>query len=240
MEAKHCGRRGVVAIAAATLAITGLADPSDGARDVSQACPPDTPEDGFVDTGPDGSPVESAVDCLVAYGVATGTSATTYSPAPPVRREQMASFLARLLETADGFTAPPPGPVPGPFQDTGGSVHAASIDLLAQLDITLGTSPGRFSPGDPVSRGAMASFLVRVLEQLGSDLPVVTFDEFDDDEESVHEDAINTLASLGLADGVSAATYAPQAPVTRQQMALFLTRTLDHLVEDEGLVAPPV
>lgn len=227
-----------MAIATATLAITGLAARSDGARDVGQACPADIPEDGFTDTGTDGSPEESAVDCLVAYGVTTGTSETTYSPALPVRREQMASFLARLLETADGFTAPPPGPGPSPFEDTGGSVHAASIDLLARLDIALGTSPGRFSPVDPVNRGAMASFIVRVLEQLGSDLPVVTFDEFDDDEESVHEDTINTLAALGLADGVSGATYAPEALVTRQQMALFLTRTIDHLVEDEGLVSP--
>lgn len=85
----------------------------------------------------------------------------------------------------------------------------------------------------------MASFLVRILEQLGSDLPVVTFDDFDDDEDSVHEDAINVLADLDIADGVAETRFDPQMLVTRQQMALFLTRTLDHLAEDEGLIAPP-
>ncbi|MEO0495572.1 MAG: trypsin-like serine protease [Actinomycetota bacterium] len=43
-----------------------------------------------------GSYARLDIGCLAALGVTTGTSSTTYSPAAPVTREQMATFLARL------------------------------------------------------------------------------------------------------------------------------------------------
>ena len=35
---------------------------------------------------------------MAAVGVAAGTSATAFQPGAPVRREQMATFLVRLLD----------------------------------------------------------------------------------------------------------------------------------------------
>ena len=41
-------------------------------------------------------PIGNDVDCIYRIGVTTGTSATTFSPADYVTREQMAAFLARM------------------------------------------------------------------------------------------------------------------------------------------------
>jgi L-amino acid N-acyltransferase YncA len=46
---------------------------------------------------PDTSFAKDSVARIYGLGITTGTTATTYSPADPVTREQMASFLARLF-----------------------------------------------------------------------------------------------------------------------------------------------
>lgn len=51
--------------------------------------------DAFTDD--DGNVHEPSIDRAAGAGLAAGTSATRFSPAAPVRRDQMASFLARGL-----------------------------------------------------------------------------------------------------------------------------------------------
>ena len=79
-----------------------------------------------------------------------------FCPEDPVTRAQMASFLVRAFDLDPG---PPAG-----FEDLApGGVHSGSIDALAAAGITAGCSddPLRFCPGDPVTRGQMATFLAR-------------------------------------------------------------------------------
>lgn len=47
-----------------------------------------------------GSFAEADIACIHSLAITTGTSPTTYSPADPVTREQMASFLARFWKRA--------------------------------------------------------------------------------------------------------------------------------------------
>ena len=56
-----------------------------------------------------GNTHEDNIRRVAGAGFAQGTTATTYSPANDVRRDQMASFLARMLErfAADGRITPP-------------------------------------------------------------------------------------------------------------------------------------
>lgn len=96
-----------------------------------------------------------AIDLMAATGIAQGYADGTYRPGIPVNRGQMAAFLARAL-------ALPPG-VPASFTDTAGTAHAEHIDALAAAGLTAGYGDGTFRPADPVSRGQMASFLVRAL-----------------------------------------------------------------------------
>ena len=55
-------------------------------------------DQGFVDIGGVTAEARTAIDQLALLGVTRGTGPSTFSPDQPVTREQMASFVARLLE----------------------------------------------------------------------------------------------------------------------------------------------
>jgi hypothetical protein len=110
----------------------------------------------------------------------------------------------------------------GWFVDDDDSVFEADIEWAAVAGITLGCNPprgDRFCPDDAVSRGQMAAFLVRAL-----DLPASGIDAFSDDEKSVFEADINALAASGITRGCKPTSFCPDDPVTRGQMAAFLSR----------------
>lgn len=107
------------------------------------------------------------------------------------------------------------------FSDTASSPFAADIEWLVDAGITTGCTASRFCPNATVTRGQMASFLVRALR-----LPAASRDFFRDDESSVHEADINRLAASGIASGCASGRYCPGATVTRAEMASFLTRGL--------------
>ncbi len=69
----------------------------------------------------------------------------------------------------------------------------------------------------------MATFLVRAL-----DLPATELDYFSDDEDTLHEDAINRMAAAGITNGCGEDSFCPDRPITREHMATFLVRAL-HL-----------
>ena len=113
----------------------------------------------------------------------------------------------------------------GPFLDVP-STHpfAEEIRWLADRAITAGCNPpfgDRFCPDDMVTRGQMASFLVRAL-----DLPDSGQDPFIDDDGTTHEDNINALAAAGITLGCGSDRYCPGDNVSRAQMASFVVRAL--------------
>jgi hypothetical protein len=108
------------------------------------------------------------------------------------------------------------------FHDIGATSFQADIAWVAERGITVGCGAFVYCPTQQVTRGQMASFLVRALH-----LPSTTTDFFSDDETSVHEADINALRAAGLTSGCGATTYCPTQQVTRAQMASFLVRALD-------------
>ena len=134
----------------------------------------------------------------------------------------MATFLTRALNLAPADTAG--------FADVDpASVHAANIDALAAAGITTGctaTPPLRFCPDQPVTRAQMATFLTRALNLAPAD----TAGFADVDPASVHAANIDALAAAGITTGCTATPplrFCPDQPVTRAQMATFLTRALN-------------
>jgi hypothetical protein len=100
------------------------------------------------------------VPCIFGLGVTTGTSATTYSPADFVTREQMASFLARMYRELTGEECSGGA---HPFTDMSATSFAKDdVPCIFGLGITTGTSATTYSPADFVTREQMASFLARV------------------------------------------------------------------------------
>lgn len=212
------------------------------ARDITEhACPKDRmPSGGFDDIR--GSVHATAVDCLAWWGVTEGVSGGGYAPGRAVTRDQMASFLARWIDSADqrGLTTRPLPPVGHHrFSDVPrDSVHADAINRLAQVGIIAGRSADTYAPRQPVTRGQMAS-LVRRAHEWTSGGTLGTFrDTFVDDNGSVHEPAIDRLAGIGAVTGTGGFSFAPGRAVRRDAMASFLMRAADHLVA-EGVTRPP-
>jgi hypothetical protein len=104
----------------------------------------------------DGSPFEPAIDALAGAGITQGCGGDNFCPDEPVTRGQMAAFLQRALGLEPV--------VSDVFSDDDGSPFEPAIDALARAGITRGCATSRFCPDDLVTRGQMASFLVRAFE----------------------------------------------------------------------------
>ncbi len=197
-----------------------------------EACPPgSTPSAGFSDTS--SSPFQGEIDCIAAYGVTSGKSATTYAPNETVLRQQMALFLYNLAATSK--QGAPAGAYPCGFHDID-SVPANERNAICadnQAGIAQGTSSTQFDPGHAVRRDQMATFIVRLLAYEGLTITAPTGADYftDDNGDSPHEANINKLASIGVVQGGSDGQYHPYASVTRGEMAAFMARALEVSIE---------
>ncbi|MFP4150383.1 MAG: fibronectin type III domain-containing protein, partial [Nitriliruptoraceae bacterium] len=99
-----------------------------------------------------GSEHEASIRRLVAAGIASGFTDGTYRPGEPVRRGQMATFLAN----AAGL-----GPVTsGAATDVAGNTHEQAIHAVMTAGIASGFSDGTYRPERAVTRAQMATLLV--------------------------------------------------------------------------------
>ncbi len=116
--------------------------------------------------------------------------------------------------------APPAGAHPG-FVDIAGNVHEPAILSIADAGITSGCDDTgtRYCPGQPVTRGQMATFPVRALG-----LAPASSGTFSDTHGNLHAGSIDRLATEGIAAGGADGRFRPDDPVTREQMATFLAR----------------
>ncbi len=130
-----------------------------------------------------------------------------------------------------GGDTPPPGGGSGstPFTDIAGSVFEADIEAAWRAGITKGCNPPAntaFCPDRSVTRAEMAAFLVRSLG-----LTEALDDPFTDDDDSVFESDIEKLVAAGITRGCNpkgdGTLFCPNKPVTRGEMAAFLSRALD-------------
>lgn len=189
-------------------------------RPITPACPDSTPAADFADV-PRSSTHAAAIDCVVYRQITAGVLPGYYQPDSLVTREQMATFVTRLLQRSGALL------VPGTdaFVDVASSSHRESINRLANAGIIGGVGASRFNPTGTVTRAQMATFLVVAAEHhLGSSLPSGP-DAFSDDSGSPHEANINKAAAAGLTGGTAPELYSPNSTLARAPMASFLART---------------
>jgi hypothetical protein len=181
-----------------------------------------TPQPGGQFYDDDATVHEPSIEAIAAFGITRGCNPPTntlFCPRREVSRAEMAAFLSRALELP---AAPPAG-----FDDVETSIFSTDIDRLAAAGITRGCNPPtntKFCPDDRVTRGQMAAFLTRALA-----LPATDGASFVDDNASVFEPAIESLAAAGITLGCNPPDndrFCPTDPVTRAEMATFLTRAL--------------
>jgi hypothetical protein len=108
-----------------------------------------------------------------------------------------------------------------PFTDISTSHFRADIEWLYAHGVTHGCAADLYCPGRLVTRGQMASFMVRLF-----DLPQTSRDFFTDDTASIHEANINRLAASGITSGCAASKFCPDGHVSRAQMASLLARAM--------------
>ncbi len=166
-------------------------------------------------------------------------------------RQPVTSAMGGIVAIASGDTnetyyhgwlpvtsTPPPPPAGHPFTDIASSKFRNDIIWAWEEGITAGCTPTRYCPDGLVTRGQMATFLVRALN-----LPATSTDYFTDDNGSVHENNINRLRASGVTAGCGGSRFCPDGLVTRAQMATFLVRGYDlpptgtdYFTDDTGLV----
>lgn len=145
---------------------------------------------------------------------------TDYCPTDSVTRGEMAAFLVRALDLS--------GPDTASFTDATGTVFEADIAKLAATGITRGCNPPantNYCPTRVVTRGEMAAFLVRAFDLAGTG----SSNTFTDDDGSVFEVDITKLATAGITKGCNPPAntrFCLDSPVTREQMAAFLSRAV--------------
>ena len=104
------------------------------------------------------------IEELHAEGVTGGCGGGNYCPGNPVTRAQMAVFL---LKGEHGSSYVPP-PCTGIFGDVECTpTPAFAVDWIEQLyaeGVTGGCGGGNYCPGNPVTRGQMAVFLVKTFQ----------------------------------------------------------------------------
>jgi RHS repeat-associated protein len=109
------------------------------------------------------------------------------------------------------------------FEDVVGNVHRANIDCLYALGVTVGVSATRYAPRGNVTRAQMASLIANGLTRteteisLPSDPPPVFTDV-----SGVHANNIHALAELGIVQGRTPTSFAPNAPITRAQISTII------------------
>ena len=200
----------------------------------AEACDPAVvPGAGFPDTK--ASVHREAIDCLAFWGAVEGYADGTFGPRTAIRRDQVASMLARALDAA-GVELP--AAPPDAFTDDDDNVHEPSIDALADIGVVEGYPDGTYRGSEHVTRAQIASMAARAWEAVTGEALADGADAFTDDDDSVHEDNIDAVAAAGWVNGVSEDLFAPQHPAVRAQFASILARMLSSLV-DGGHAAMP-
>ncbi len=175
----------------------------------------------FIDD--DGSVHEGSIEAIAAEGLTVGCNppqSDRYCPGRTVTRGEMAAFLSRALALgATGADA---------FTDDDGHVFEGAINRLYEAGVTEGCNPpsrDRFCPDRVMTRGEMAAMLSRAFRY-----PASSVDRFRDDDGQLFESAINRLAAAGVTKGCNPPVndrFCPEGKITRDQMATFLTRSLE-------------
>ena len=162
----------------------------------------------------------SAVVNVSGQGPASSTAAAT-------------PFVVHAANDPATFSACPPGIAPpAGFTDT----NSTDVDCIRYYGITNGTTATTYSPYDTVTRWQMALFLTRMAAPAGVTLGSGADQGFVDitGKSSEIQTAINQIKQLGITVGKTATTFAPDDNVTREEMALFISRFLTNATVGPG------
>ena len=220
-------------------AVAAADDTADATAEHSACVGAATEDAGFSDMG--NSFAADAANCLAHYGISTGSGdGSTFAPEKAVTRLQMARFLSRAAGPAGIDTMGVEAQGLPDISDLGEEAQHA-VNTVASLGIMTARSDDTFDPAGTVSRRDMAVHLAAFLSNALVGPGGVDIDDLKDDLESgaspftdigevsvsAHK-AIRDIFELGVTTGTTDTTFSPENPVSRAQMAAFITRALAH------------
>ncbi|HEX2223115.1 MAG TPA: S-layer homology domain-containing protein [Thermoanaerobaculia bacterium] len=172
--------------------------------------------------------IEAIQDASVTGGCGGGN----YCPDSSILRETMAVFLLVAMEGA-GY-APPACTTPVFADVPCSSPFAPWINELSARGVVAGCGGGNYCPKNPVTREQMAVFLVKTKEGPAFTAPACTSPTFSDVPcSSPFAPWVEELVDRGITAGCNPGQYCPTSPVTRAQMAVFLSSNF-------ALAVPPM
>ncbi|OAS17342.1 S-layer homology domain-containing protein [Paenibacillus oryzisoli] len=111
-----------------------------------------------------------------------------------------------------------------PFTDITAHWAKKDIELLASKFVVQGMTETTFAPDQRVTRAQFASMLVTALALQPDAAKSSMFTDVTSDD--WFAGAVGTAAKLGLVEGNNAGEFAPNADITREQMAVMISRAL--------------
>ena len=110
-----------------------------------------------------------SIEALAEAGIVAGRDADTFAPGETLTRGQFAGAVVNAISYADVFAVD--GPLPPDadserFDDVLDTTFEDEINALAGIGVTGGVTEGLFAPNQQVTRGQLATFLMRAADYL--------------------------------------------------------------------------
>ncbi len=157
-----------------------------------------------------------AVQWAVKNGIASGTTATTFSPDDACTRAQTVTLIWR----ASG--SPAPSSQDNPFTDVRkGAYYYDAVLWAVGKGITSGATETTFNPDATVTRGQVATFIYR---NAGSPAVSRTNAFMDVPDDAYYSKPVAWVAAKGVTSGTDANSFSPNSVCTRGQIVTFLYR----------------
>ena len=174
----------------------------------------DEPVIEFSDISPDDyfyGPVLWAASERITKGVIP----EMFGPHDEINRAEFAEILWR-------FEGSPLPNTRSNFEDVAmDASYRNAVDLLAEYQVTTGTSPTTFSPDMTLSRAQASTFLWRFAGAPASTVDA-TFEDVDDG--SYYSEAVRWMVEHEITTGTSATTFSPDDSLTRAEVITFIWR----------------
>ena len=150
-------------------------------------------------------------------GRMTGISSSAFGPDLTLTRGEAAAAVCRLAGLEPVWSETPA------FSDLGDHWSAGYVQAAFQAGLAAGVGQGRYAPDDPVSRQEIAVLLDKVRPGLGS-AGKNPFPDLDPKRHAWSYGAVLRLAAAGVVSGGPDGRFRPEAPVTRAELAVMLSK----------------
>ncbi|WP_165842310.1 S-layer homology domain-containing protein [Paenibacillus xerothermodurans] len=168
------------------------------------------------------------VETMASKLIVDGVAPDEFAPDSPLTRAQFVALLVRSLALVEQ-------PYQAGFSDVDSTDwHSTAIQTAVTAGLIEGFEDGTFRPDDSVTREQLAVLISRALKAAGGDTPTTAAGALERfaDRDTISpwaENSVQQTVQIGLFNGQSDNSFAPQGDTTRAQGAVTLKRLLQYL-----------